>query len=223
MYDPRRNDIISAAIEASGVLRSENGGDSWVQLPAPAPCIQNINIHGIVAHPSGKRLASTPNGVWTSSEEGQTYTLHRFPIEWPPEPAAVAVQVETYSRGMAVKTDDPDTVKIGQELDGIILRVPETQWSAKAVLCHKMIVRFSRNPVVVVQASKSGSQDCVPSIDQQVGPADPCGFVRGEEHRIIGYVVWLAHPAEHEKIAGNPPIFIGIEQKGGLWRGDRAR
>jgi photosystem II stability/assembly factor-like uncharacterized protein len=72
--------------------------------------VQNIDIHGVVIHPSGKLLASTPDGVWTSTDEGQTYSLHRFPIEWPPEPAAVAVQVETYCRGIAMKLDDPNTV-----------------------------------------------------------------------------------------------------------------
>lgn len=110
IFDPRDHRTILASVEASGVLRSDDGGDHWVHLPPPGPRVQNIDIHGMIAHPSGKLLCSTPDGVWTSTDEGQTYSVHRFPINWPPEPAAVAVGVETYCRGMASKVDDPDTI-----------------------------------------------------------------------------------------------------------------
>ncbi|WP_340315816.1 WD40/YVTN/BNR-like repeat-containing protein [Rhizorhabdus argentea] len=110
VFDPRDPDIVWASVEASGILRSTDGGDTWVHLPDPGPTVQDTDIHGLVVHPSGKLLATTPSGVFTSTDEGQTYTVHKFPIEWPPEPAAVAVGVETYCRGIAMKVDDPDTV-----------------------------------------------------------------------------------------------------------------
>jgi photosystem II stability/assembly factor-like uncharacterized protein len=112
VFDPRDSRIIWAAVEASGILRSSDGGDSWVHLPQPGPRVQNIDIHGIALLPSGKLLATTPDGVWTSTDEGLSYSLHRIPREWSPEPAAVAVNVETYCRGIAQKTDDPNTIVV---------------------------------------------------------------------------------------------------------------
>jgi len=110
VIDPRDHRKIWAAVEASGILFSEDGGDSWVHLPQPGPRVQNIDIHGVAVLPSGKLLATTPDGVWTSTDEGHSYSLHKFPIQWPPEPAAVAVDVETYCRGIAQKADDPNTI-----------------------------------------------------------------------------------------------------------------
>jgi photosystem II stability/assembly factor-like uncharacterized protein len=110
VFDPRSHAIIWASVEASGILRSQDGGDTWVHLPAPGPTPQEQDIHGMVVMPDGKLLCSTPNGIWTSLDQGQTYSLHQLPIEWEPEPAAVAVGVQTYCRGMGQKRDDPDTV-----------------------------------------------------------------------------------------------------------------
>jgi photosystem II stability/assembly factor-like uncharacterized protein len=113
IFDPRDPAIVWATVEASGILRSADGGDSWVHLPPPGPTIQNNDIHGMVALPSAKIIASTPNGVWTSTDEGQTYRLREFEIDWPPEPDAVAVGVKTYCRMMTRKTDDPNTILVG--------------------------------------------------------------------------------------------------------------
>ena len=112
VFDPRDPDIIWSANEASGILRSKDGGDTWVHLPAPGPTVQNSDIHGIVALPEGKIFCTTPDGVWNSSDEGKTYKLHKFPIEWPPEPAAVAVNVETYCRGITNIIGNPHRILV---------------------------------------------------------------------------------------------------------------
>ena len=113
IFDPRDHNIIWATVEASGILRSENGGDTWVHLPPPGPTPQEQDIHGMVAFPTNKIIASTPNGVWTSTDEGLTYKLHTFDIDWPEEPDATAVGVKTYCRMMARKANDPDTIFVG--------------------------------------------------------------------------------------------------------------
>lgn len=110
LFDPRDNNIMWAAIEASGIMRSEDSGDSWVHLPQPGPTPQAQDIHGMVVLPDGKLLASTPNGVWTSHDQGQSYNLHELTIDWPEEPAASAVGIKTYCRGMVQSKADPNTV-----------------------------------------------------------------------------------------------------------------
>jgi photosystem II stability/assembly factor-like uncharacterized protein len=73
----------------------------------------NQDIHCVLVHPDGRILATSPDGVWTSADDGRTFTLHRFPAFPERDPPAVAFNITGYSRGMVLKPDDPRVVLVG--------------------------------------------------------------------------------------------------------------
>lgn len=112
-FDPRDHKTIWAGVEVEGVIVSRDGGDSWVELPPIGDRLQERDVHDVLATPDGLLLVAGPDGLYKSRDEGQSFELHKFPAFPEPEPAAVAAGVQTYARGMAVKTDDPNTLFIG--------------------------------------------------------------------------------------------------------------
>ena len=56
------------------------------------------------AHP--KLLVTTPDGIWSSSDDGESFALHGFP-------RFAERDAISYCRGVAVKPDDPDTIFVG--------------------------------------------------------------------------------------------------------------
>ena len=112
-FDPRDHQTIWAGVEVEGVIVSRDGGDSWTALPPIGTRLQERDVHDVIATPRGKLLVSGPDGLYWSLDEGRSFTLHKFPPFPEPEPAAIAAGVQTYARGMAIKTDDPDTLFIG--------------------------------------------------------------------------------------------------------------
>lgn len=112
-FDPRRPDTLWASVELGGLLRSDDGGDSWAAAPPFGEAITNQDVHCVVAHPDGRVLATTPDGVWTSTDQGQTMALHRFPAFEEQDPPAVAFNITGYSRAVVVKPDDPSIVLVG--------------------------------------------------------------------------------------------------------------
>jgi len=68
----------------------------------------NSDMHGFALCPSAqfKILATTPDGIWSSVDDAETWSLHGFPKFG--ERDAIS-----YCRGIAVKPDDPNVVLVG--------------------------------------------------------------------------------------------------------------
>ncbi|HXR25129.1 MAG TPA: hypothetical protein VN742_07190, partial [Candidatus Binataceae bacterium] len=66
------------------------------------------DVHGLAFSPGPepKLLATTPDGIWSSVDDGQTWSLHGFP-RFSDRDAI------SYCRGVALKPDDPDTIFVG--------------------------------------------------------------------------------------------------------------
>ena len=94
---------VFVGVEIDGVFRSRDGGDSWTRLPALGDKMLNQDVHGLArwAGPSPKLFATTPDGIWTSTNDGDSWSLHGFP-------KFADRDAISYCRGMAIKPDDPD-------------------------------------------------------------------------------------------------------------------
>ena len=80
-FDPRDSKTIWVGVEIDGVYRSQDGGESWERLPDLGDSVLNQDVHGLTISngPEPKVLVSTPDGVWSSPDEGQHWALHGFP------------------------------------------------------------------------------------------------------------------------------------------------
>jgi photosystem II stability/assembly factor-like uncharacterized protein len=98
-----------AAVEVSGVLRSDDAGETW-QLAAgssgepvfeipPAPMVF-ADVHWVASHPSSPDvvLAATAEGVYRSRDGGEAWTVS---------------QAGRYCRGLWVDPEDPDHLVAG--------------------------------------------------------------------------------------------------------------
>ena len=112
-FDPRDADVMWTSVELLGVLRSADGGDSWTLMPPLGEGMTNQDVHCVVVHPDGRILATTPDGVWTSADDGQSFTLHRFPAFAERDPPAVAFNITGYSRAIVLSPSNPDLVLVG--------------------------------------------------------------------------------------------------------------
>ena len=105
IVDPRDHRTIWAGIEVDGIYKSLDGGDTWIHLPDLGSDPFHGDIHDM-AIGLGERttvFATSPYGIASSTDEGESWDWHAFPKyrevdEW------------TYSRGMALKADDPTVV-----------------------------------------------------------------------------------------------------------------
>lgn len=107
-FDPRDHNTIWAGIEIDGVFKSMDGGDTWVHLPdcGPDPLHQDIHDVRIAVGPQTKIYASCPAGVFASTDEGESWEIHEFPLFHPDD-------MLSYCRGMELKADDPNVVFVG--------------------------------------------------------------------------------------------------------------
>lgn len=112
-FDPSDPQIMWASVELGGVFRTGDGGDSWTALPPLGEGMTNQDVHCVTVHPDGRILATTPDGIWTSTDKGQSFTLHRFPAFPERDPPAVAFNITGYSRGVVVSPKDPNVVLVG--------------------------------------------------------------------------------------------------------------
>lgn len=108
LFDPRNPRTIYVGVEIDGVFRSRDGGESWEHLPPLGDKPLNGDIHGlaITPGPNSKLLATTPDGVWTSLDEGQSWALHPFP-------RFAERDTISYCRGVALKPDDANVIFVG--------------------------------------------------------------------------------------------------------------
>ena len=103
--DPRDPHTVWASVEIDGVFRSRDGGDTWTHLMLGEKML-NGDIHGLALSPDSRPariLATTPDGIWTSLNEGESWTVHGFPR------FAERDQI-SYCRGLALKPDDPNVI-----------------------------------------------------------------------------------------------------------------
>ena len=108
LFDPRDDNTVWVGVEIDGVYRSQDGGDTWTHLPALGSDPINQDIHSLaigLSQPT-KIHAVTPDGIWTSANEGESWALHGFPRFYEKDQIS-------YCRGMALKADDPDVIFVG--------------------------------------------------------------------------------------------------------------
>ena len=78
--DPRDNRTIWAGVEVDGVHKSLDGGDSWLRLPDVGPSQFYGDIHCMAINAQDSRVyATSPFGIATSLDEGESWDVHQFP------------------------------------------------------------------------------------------------------------------------------------------------
>jgi photosystem II stability/assembly factor-like uncharacterized protein len=112
VIDPRNHRSVWAGVELGGVFYSRDHGDHWTRLPQLGPRESSTDVHGVAISPGSpaKVLVTTPDGIWISNNEGESWVLHAFPK------FAERDRV-SYCRGVAVKPDDPDVLFVANGND----------------------------------------------------------------------------------------------------------
>lgn len=108
VFDPRDSRSVWVGVEIDGVYCSRDGGDTWVHLPPLGDNFLNQDVHGLtigLGKPT-KIHVTTPDGIWTSTTEGESWTLHGFPRFFEKDKIS-------YCRGVALKADNPDVIFVG--------------------------------------------------------------------------------------------------------------
>lgn len=108
IVDPRDHRTVWAGIEVDGIYKSLDGGDTWLRLPELGPDPFHGDIHDMAISPGRTTAiyATSPYGIATSTDEGESWDYHEFPKyqendRW------------SYCRGMALKADDPNVIFVG--------------------------------------------------------------------------------------------------------------
>ncbi len=105
LFDPRDARTVWMGVEIDGVYRSQDGGDNWTHCPPLGDKPLNQDVHGLavsLGRPP-QILATTPDGIWSSSDEGETWSVHRFP-------RFAERDTISYCRGVALRPDNPDVI-----------------------------------------------------------------------------------------------------------------
>ena len=80
IVDPRDKKTIWVGVEIDGVYCSRDDGKTWTHRKMGEKEL-NCDVHGVAltngAHP--KLLVTTPDGIWSSSNDGESFELHGFP------------------------------------------------------------------------------------------------------------------------------------------------
>jgi photosystem II stability/assembly factor-like uncharacterized protein len=100
--DPLEPHHIWAGIEVDGVRRSQDGGDTWTKVTGG---ITDPDIHNlaITIGPPKTLLTITPREIFASTDDG---------VSWEAVKASQQVSIP-YCRAVAVKTDDPQVLYLG--------------------------------------------------------------------------------------------------------------
>jgi len=128
IVDPRDNRTIWAGIEVDGVYKSLDGGDSWVHLPDLGDDPFHGDIHGMAIKPGNTTsiYCTSPFGIATSTDEGESWDYHYFP-KFSEEDR------RSYCRGMLIKADNPDVMFVGNgdAIPGITGTIQQTKDAGK--------------------------------------------------------------------------------------------
>jgi len=105
--DPTDTRSIWAGAEVGGVFHSVDRGDTWTAMKPFGTSGNALDIHGLAISPGKpkKVLVTTPDGIWSSIDEGANWSLNAFKFPDQSDPA--------YSRAIAVSPRDPDTIFVG--------------------------------------------------------------------------------------------------------------
>ena len=108
VVDPRDHQTVWMGVEIDGVFKSMDGGDTWTHMSPLGEDVLHQDIHsvGVSAGPRTQIVAATPAGVFSSSDEGESWELHEFPRFNPEDPFS-------YCRGITVSPGDPNTMFVG--------------------------------------------------------------------------------------------------------------
>ena len=108
IVDPRDSRTVWAGIEVDGVYKSLDGGDNWVHLPDLGPDPFHGDIHGMAlsAGATTSIYCTSPFGIATSTDEGESWDYHYFP-------KFNENDARSYCRGVLLKADDPTTMFVG--------------------------------------------------------------------------------------------------------------
>jgi photosystem II stability/assembly factor-like uncharacterized protein len=99
--DPTNHRRVWVGLEVDGVRHSADGGETWAKVNGQIP---NQDVHNVlvVAGPPKVVFTLVNDDVWRSTDDGATWTAARAREAFPWH----------YTRGIAVKPDDPRTVYI---------------------------------------------------------------------------------------------------------------
>ena len=129
VVDPRDNRTIWAGMEVDGVYKSLDGGDTWVHLPDLGPNPFHGDIHDVALKTGDSTTVycTSPFGLATSHDEGESWDYHEFP-KFPEADSG------SYCRGILIKTDDPDVMFVGNgdTIPGFTGAVQRTQDGGKS-------------------------------------------------------------------------------------------
>jgi len=163
IVDPRDNRTIWAGIEVDGIYKSLDGGDSWVHLPDLGPDPFHGDIHGMAVSPGATTsiFATSPFGIATSTDEGESWDYHYFP-------KFNESDNRSYCRGVAIMPDNPNVMLVGNgdSIPGVTGAIRRTtdggkNWDAVSlpVEPNSVVYWFATNPSVpdtIVAASLYG-------------------------------------------------------------------
>ena len=152
IVDPRDHRTIWAGIEVDGVYKSLDGGDTWVHLPDLGPDPFHGDIHGMALSPGRTTAvyATSPFGIATSTDEGESWEYHEFPKFHESD-------MRSYCRGMMLKADDPNVILVGNGdmipgMTGVIRRSKDggKTWDAAPlpVEPNSLIYWFATHPSI---------------------------------------------------------------------------
>jgi len=112
VIDSRNHRNVWAGVELGGVFRSRDAGESWTRLPQLGRLESSTDVHGVALSPDAtpKVLVTTPDGIWISNNEGESWALHAFP-------KFAEKDRVSYCRGVAVKPDDADVLFVANGND----------------------------------------------------------------------------------------------------------
>jgi hypothetical protein len=128
--DPRNNGIVYAGTRASGLLRSDDAGDTWQPIGLDGITVKSIAVSS--SDPQTIYVGAKPPSLYVSHDGGQTWLeresfrkLRRWFWFTPAEPG------DPYVMGLAVSPTDPDLVIAGIEFGGMFRSVDGgVTWSA---------------------------------------------------------------------------------------------
>jgi len=105
VFDPRDPRTVWVGVEIDGVYVSRDGGDVWTHCPALGDKPLNQDVHGLAVSANGraKIVATTPDGIWSSNDEGKSWSVHGFP-------KFAERDTISYCRGVAMRPGDPDVM-----------------------------------------------------------------------------------------------------------------